>query len=151
MQSYLISRDSFLVYDLKRLENFTDEQIQDSDGAISPKVLGNVMRTLGQNPTEDELKGLINEFDCEGKGLIDFDEFLQMMAKRANEYSEEDELREAFRVFDKNGHGFIKVAELRHIMTNLGEQFSDNEVDEILREIDTSGNGIIRYDGDIFN
>jgi Ca2+-binding EF-hand superfamily protein len=24
------------------------------------------MRTLGQNPTEDELKGLINEFDCDG-------------------------------------------------------------------------------------
>ncbi|CAF1157673.1 unnamed protein product [Didymodactylos carnosus] len=106
------------------LEHFTEEQIQefrqafllydkDSDGAISPKVLGSVMRTLGQNPTEDELKGLINEFDCEGKGLIDFNEFLQMMAKRANEHeSEEDELREAFRVFDKNGNGFIKVAEL---------------------------------------
>ncbi|CAF1353401.1 unnamed protein product [Rotaria sordida] len=130
------------------LENFTDEQIQefrqafllydkDSDGAIRPKVLGNVMRTLGQNPTEDELKGLINEFDCDGKGLIDFDEFLQMMAKRANEHSEEDELREAFRVFDKNGDGFIKVSVLRHIMTNLGEQFSDDEVDEIMREIDT--------------
>ena len=24
------------------------------------------MRTLGQNPTEYELKDLINEFDCEG-------------------------------------------------------------------------------------
>ncbi len=89
------------------------------------------MRTLGQNPTEDELKGLINEFDCDGllnssqkfdlifllllsgKGLIDFEEFLQMMAKGANEHNEEDELREAFRVFDKNGNGFIKVAELR--------------------------------------
>jgi len=89
------------------------------------------MRTLGQNPTEDELKGLINEFDCEGsnsllfwfykswvwnflgKGLIDFNEFLHMMAKRAKEHNEEDELREAFRVFDKNGNGFIKVAELR--------------------------------------
>ncbi|CAF1334724.1 unnamed protein product, partial [Didymodactylos carnosus] len=142
----------------QELEHFTEEQIQefrqafllydkDSDGAISPKVLGSVMRTLGQNPTEDELKGLINEFDCEGKGLIDFNEFLQMMAKRANEHeSEEDELREAFRVFDKNGNGFIKVAELRHVMTNLGEQFSDNEVDEMLREIDTSGNGIIRYE-----
>ncbi|CAF1132675.1 unnamed protein product [Rotaria magnacalcarata] len=140
------------------LEYFTEEQIQefrqafllydkDSDGAISPKVLGSVMRTLGQNPTEDELKGLINEFDCEGKGLIDFDEFLQMMAKRAKEHNEEDELREAFRVFDKNGNGFIKVAELsRHVMTNLGEQFSDDEVDEILREIDTTGKGIIRYE-----
>lgn len=32
------------------------------------------MRTLGQNPTEDELKALINEFDCEGfdmKNVID--------------------------------------------------------------------------------
>jgi calmodulin len=48
-----------------------------------------------------------------GKGLIDFEEFLQMMAKGANEHNEEDELREAFRVFDKNGNGFIKVAELR--------------------------------------
>jgi calmodulin len=47
-------QQAFLLYD------------KDSDGAISPKVLGSVMRTLGQNPTEDELKGLINEFDCEG-------------------------------------------------------------------------------------
>ncbi|CAF4510395.1 unnamed protein product, partial [Rotaria magnacalcarata] len=28
----------------------------------------------------------------------------------------------------------------------LGEQFSDDEVDEILREIDTTGKGIIRYE-----
>jgi hypothetical protein len=32
-------------------------------------------------------------------------------------------------------------------MTNLGEQFSDDEVDEMLREIDIAGNGIIRYEG----
>jgi len=51
---FLEFRQAFLLYD------------KDSDGAINPKVLGNVMRTLGQNPTEDELKGLINEFDCEG-------------------------------------------------------------------------------------
>jgi calmodulin len=51
---FLEFRQAFLLYD------------KDSDGVISPKVLGNVMRTLGQNPTEDELKGLINEFDCDG-------------------------------------------------------------------------------------
>ena len=47
-------RQAFLLFD------------KNSDGVIRPKVLGNVMRTLGQNPTEDELKALINEFDCEG-------------------------------------------------------------------------------------
>ena len=36
-------------------------------------------------------------------------------------------------------------------MTNLGEQFSDHEVDEMLREIDTAGNGIIRYEGTKLN
>ncbi|CAF1274698.1 unnamed protein product [Adineta ricciae] len=157
MQSSVINTEHFLFYKIDQLEHFTEEQIQefrqafllydkDSDGAISPKVLGSAMRTLGQNPTEDELKALINEFDCEGKGLIDFNEFLHMMAKRADEHNEEDELREAFRVFDKNGNGFIKVAELRHVMINLGEQFSDHEVDEMLQEIDVSGNGIIRYE-----
>lgn len=35
----------------------------------------------------------------------------------------------------------------RHVMINLGEQFSDHEVDEMLQEIDTAGNGIIRYEG----
>jgi len=70
-----------------------------------------------------------------------------MMAKGAKDYNEEDELRDAFRVFDKNGDGFIRVAELRFVMTNLGEKFSDDEVDEMLRDIDISGNEIIRYDG----
>jgi Ca2+-binding EF-hand superfamily protein len=35
-------------------------------------------------------------------------------------------------------------------MTNLGEQFSEDEVDEILREIDVTGNGIIRYEGQYY-
>ena len=33
------------------------------------------------------------------------------------------------------------------MMTSLGEQFTDDEVDEMLREIDNTGNGIVRYEG----
>ena len=42
---------------------------------------------------------------CEGNGTIDFDEFLNMMAKKMKETDSEEELREAFRVFDKDGNG----------------------------------------------
>lgn len=42
-----------------------------------------------------------------GNGTIDFEEFLNMMAKKVKETDSEDELREAFRVFDKDGNGFV--------------------------------------------
>jgi len=39
---------------------------RNNDGYISCKELGVVMRSLGQNPTEDELKDMINEVDVDG-------------------------------------------------------------------------------------
>ena len=38
------------------------------------------MKALGENPTEDELQNLINKFDDDGTGLIEFTEFLCLMA-----------------------------------------------------------------------
>ena len=59
----------------------------------------------------------------------------------------EEEIREAFRVFDRDGTGMISAAELRHVMTNIGEKLSDQEVDEMIREIDVDRDGQINYDG----
>lgn len=56
---------------------------QDGNGSISSKELGVAMRTLGQNPTEQELLDMINEVDFDGSGSIEFPEFCQMM-KRMN-------------------------------------------------------------------
>jgi len=40
---------------------------RNKDGCISCKELGVVMRSLGQNPTDDELKDMINEVDADGR------------------------------------------------------------------------------------
>ncbi len=42
--------------------------------------------------------------------------------------------------------GFIGVGQLRYILTNLGEKMSDDEVDELLKAVDTSS-GEINYVG----
>ena len=40
---------------------------KDGDGTITTEELGIVMRSLGQNPTEDELQIMLNEVDSDGK------------------------------------------------------------------------------------
>ncbi len=51
------------------------------------------------------------------------------------------------KVFDKDGNGFISAAELRHVMTNLGEKLTDEEVDEMIKEADLDGDGMVNYEG----
>ena len=40
---------------------------KDASGAISAKELGMVMRSLGQNPTEQEMMDWINKVDADGE------------------------------------------------------------------------------------
>jgi calmodulin len=119
---------------------------KNGDGSITSKELGTVMRSLGTNPTEAELADMVNEVDIDGKGTIDFPEFLTMMSRKLKDTESEEEILEAFKVFDKDGNGFISAAELRHIMISVGEKLSDEEVDEMIREADIDGDGQINYE-----
>lgn len=49
------------------------------------------------NFSETELRDMVNEVDQDGNGTIEFNEFLQMMAKKMKGADGEEELREAFR------------------------------------------------------
>jgi len=74
---------------------------RDNSGNISTAELGQVMRSLGENPTGMELETVINEFDEDGSGNIEFPEFLTMMARKAKDQREKEHLhwQETFRVF----------------------------------------------------
>lgn len=70
---------------------------KDEDGTITVSELGVVMRSLGERPSENELRDWVNDFDTNGNGTIEFNEFLQMMSMKLKCSHGEDELKEAFR------------------------------------------------------
>ena len=45
----------------------------DGDESITCQELGVVLRSMGQNPSDQELKEMINEMDEDGSGTVDFE------------------------------------------------------------------------------
>eukprot|EP00435_Cladocopium_sp_Y103_P020388 s3188_g5.t1 len=119
---------------------------EDKDDRLSLKEFGTLLSSLGQNPTEQELQEWIGGDGEHDASRIDFHTFLSLMSRKLKETDTEEELIEAFKVFDRDRDGFISGGELRASMTNLGERLNDTEVDEMIREADQDGDGLINYD-----
>lgn len=121
---------------------------KNKDGSISMSELDTVMRSLGHVVTVPELQGIFADIDTDKDGTIDFEEFLAMMVRRSREGDDEDEVREAFGMFDEDDNGLISPAELHHVMVKLGEELTEEEVDDMIKEADTDGDGQINYKGE---
>jgi calmodulin len=124
---------------------------KNKDGVITTKELANIMRSLNQDPTEEELNEMIEEVDLDKNGEVDFEEFITLMNRRSRETDIEEDVLNAFKVFDKDGNGLISVTELRHIMMTLGDQLTEEEIDDMLKEADNDGDGYINYEEFIKN
>jgi len=126
-------QEAFLLYDNR------------GDGKISVSYIGDVMRALGQNPTESDVKKLVHEHRADDR--VSFETFLPIlgaiMGRRSTDTT--DDFIEGLRHFDKDGNGFISSAELRHLMTTLGEKLSDEEVEQLFAGHEDS-HGNINYE-----
>ncbi|CAM6018065.1 unnamed protein product [Sphagnum balticum] len=57
--------------------------------------------------------------------------------------SSSSELAEVFRYFDKNGVGKISTVELGLVLSSLGIEYTDKELELMVREVDVDGDGFI--------
>ena len=52
-----------------------------------------------------------------------------------------------FTVFDVDGNGKIDKSELKEVMNNLGEQVTDDEIDDMFNAADKHQTGEINFEG----
>ena len=57
-----------------------------------------------------------------------------------------DEYKSAFALCDKDHDGKLSAQEMRNIMRTLGKNFSNQELNSIIQEIEVKGNGYIELD-----
>ncbi|XP_035697593.1 troponin C, skeletal muscle-like [Branchiostoma floridae] len=58
---------------------------QKGEGEISVQNLGTILKQIGLNPSRKELEEIMAEADEDGSGTMDFDEFLELMAKQMHQ------------------------------------------------------------------
>lgn len=115
------------------------------DGLVDAAKVGDFLRCLGLNPTEEQVQ---KNGGCQkmGEKQYKLDELMpiyqDVLASKSSGTAAE--FNEAFKTFDREGQGFVSAAELRHSLQAMGDRLTDEEMDEIIKftgtEEDLEGN-----------
>lgn len=128
-------RDNFGLYDTV------------GDGKVESSKIGQVLRSVGLNPTQAEVEKVMKEIDPNDNKRISFEEFVPVvlsLRSRQHKYGQ-DVFIDSLRVFDSDGLGMISSGELRHVLTSLGERLRDEDVDSLIQGLEDNS-GLINYE-----
>ena len=102
------------------------------------------MQALGlEASSSSEMASMLSTLDGDKIGTVEWDTFLQVMALKLLHDEEsgdeavqrkEREIRRAFELFDSDGRGVITLSDLKRVARVLGEDCSEEELQEMIDE-----------------
>lgn len=143
----LLAETETLSYVLRLLEAFRAFD-SDNDGGITAAELGGVMGSLGYNPSDQEVRTLMQQGDKNQDGLLSIEEFLELNTKELELGGLANSLKSAFEHLDLESDDVVTGEELFEVMgnsTGVGE-LGLEECQAIIASIDGDGDGAISYE-----
>jgi Ca2+-binding EF-hand superfamily protein len=101
------------------------------------------MTSLGFESKSEAIFQMISDLDTDGNGNIDFGEWLTLMTKRVNDKDSRANINKIFALFDDERTGFISIKNLRRIAQELGDNISEEELQELVNRADTDKDGLV--------
>ena len=129
--------------ELKEIEKQFINIAGSRDSSIDKNILKTLTKNLEQNYSEQELEHLINEVDEDGNGKIELDEFIKILANKS--LGDEHIIKQAFAILDRTNSGYITPSDLRHAMLCLGENYTIEEIHEMISLVDDDLDGVINF------
>ncbi|XP_034100615.1 uncharacterized protein LOC117565556 [Drosophila albomicans] len=115
-------------------------------GFIEVKELRVAIRALGFEPDKEEIKNMMDEIDKDKTGRIAFNDFLTLMRLKMAAKDSKQDLMKAFSFFDDDHSGKISFDNLKRVSIELGENLTDEELQEMIDEADLDGDGEVGRD-----
>ncbi|XP_050047854.2 calcineurin subunit B type 2 isoform X4 [Dermacentor andersoni] len=133
--------------EIKRLGKRFKKLDLDNSGSLSIDEFMSLPE-LQQNPL---VQRVIDIFDTDGNGEVDFKEFIQGVSQFSVKGDKESKLRFAFRIYDMDNDGFISNGELFQVLkmmvgNNLKEAQLQQIVDKTILFADRDEDGKISFD-----
>ena len=113
---------------------------------MQTKELKVAMRAVGFELEKEAYKKIIREHVAEDVKELDFQTFLQIMTKQYGARDPEEEMLRCFRIFDNGESGKISFKDLKRVAKELGENMTDEEINEMIEETDKDGDSEINME-----
>lgn len=127
---------------LNKLKELFEIFDKSKDGSITIKEVTDLLTNLGHKLSDNEIQNMMDEVD-NGKGKLDFIDFMSIMSRKMRDSDPEEELIEVYKMFDKDGNGLISAKEIKQVFAG---DLNDEEINEIIKEADDDGDGNIDYE-----
>lgn len=133
--------DDEAMEEIKEAFNLFDTE---GKGNIDVRELKAAFRALGFQVKKAEIRQMFIDMDKDlSSATITFDEFVEMVTPRMQNRDSREEIMKVFALFDDDNTGAISFKNLKRVATELGENLTDEELQEMIDEADRDGDGVI--------
>ena len=133
--------DEEAMEEIKEAFNLFDTE---GKGNIDVRELKAAFRALGFQVKKSEIRQMFIDMDKDlSSATVGFDEFVEMVTPRMLNRDSREEIMKVFALFDDDNTGAISFKNLKRVATELGENLTDEELQEMVDEADRDGDGVI--------